>query len=168
MSVESRSVGRATDASTAVAAPTTSKRQFVHHYLEMVAVMIVSMPVLGALISGILALFGQSNLRDAAPGLRALVMTINMVVGMTVWMRIRRHGWPSTLEMDVAMILPFVLLIGPYLAGLVSRGVLLGGDMLMMLPLMFLVMLRRYDEYAHAHPRHPTGHVRSEHHGAVP
>jgi hypothetical protein len=91
-----------------------------------------------------------------------------MVVGMTVWMRIRRDGWPSTLEMDVAMILPFVLLIGPYLAGLVSRGVLLGGDMLMMLPLMFLVMLRRYDEYAHAHPRHPTGHVRSEHHGAVP
>jgi hypothetical protein len=85
---------------------------------------------------------------------------------MTVWMRIRRHGWPSTLEMDVAMILRCVLLIGPYLAGLVSCGVLLGGGMLAMFPLMFLVMLRRYDEYAHVDPRHPSGHVRSEHHGA--
>jgi hypothetical protein len=85
-------------------------------------------------------------------------MTMNMVIGMTVWMRLRGHGWASTLEMDASMFLPFVLLIGPYWAGLLSGEALIGVEHLLMLPFMFLVMLRRYDEYAHAHHRHPWGH----------
>ncbi len=157
MSVASRSVGRAMDAGVALAAPTTSKRRFFHHYLEMVVVMVVSMAVLGALISGILAVLGHSNLRHLA-GLRAFAMTMNMVIGMTVWMRLRGHGWASTLEMDASMILPFVLLIGPYWAGLLSGGALIGVEHVLMLPFMFVVMLRRYDEYAHVHHRHPSGH----------
>ncbi len=136
MSVAIRGAGRAIGADIALEAATTSKRRFLRHYLEMVVVMMVSMAVLGALTSGILAVLGHSNLRHLA-GLRAFVMTMNMVIGMTVWMRLRGHGWASTLEMDASMILPFLLLIGPYRAG---------------------VMLRRYDEYAHVHHRHPSGH----------
>jgi hypothetical protein len=52
----------------------------------------------------------------------------------------------------------FVLLIGPYRAGLLSGSALIGMEHLLMLPLMFLVMLRRYDESAHAHRRHRSGH----------
>ncbi len=156
MSVASRSAGWALDADVALAASTTSKRRFLRHYLEMVVVMMVSMAVLGALVSGILAILGHSNLRHVA-GLRAFVMTMNMVIGMTVWMRLRGHGWASTLEMDASMVLPFVLLIGPYWAGLLSGGALIGVEHLLMLPFMFLVMLRRYDEYTAVHRRH-SGH----------
>jgi flagellar biosynthetic protein FliP len=135
--------------------PRTSRRRFFHHYLEMVVVMMVSMAILGGLVWGIFALLGHGNLRHLV-WVRAFVMSINMAIGMTVWMRFRGHGWASTLEMDAAMILPFVLLIGPYSAGLVSRGVLFGGDMLLMFPLMWLVMLRRYDEYAEDHRVHSS------------
>lgn len=138
----------------ATAAPRTSKRRFIHHYLEMVVVMLVSMAVLGGVVFGILAGLGH-NIRHLA-GLRASVMTVNMVIGMTVWMRFRGHGWASTLEMDASMILPLVLLIGPYEAGLLSGGALIGMEHLLMLPFMFLVMLRRYEEYAADHRIHSS------------
>ena len=128
----------------------TSRRRFLHHYVEMLVVMVVSMMMLGGLFWGIMAVFGHGNLRHYV-GVRALVMTVNMAIGMTVWMRFRRHGWATTLEMDAAMVLPFALLIGPYWAGLLPGGAFLGVEHLLMLPLMFLVMLRRYDEYAHVH-----------------
>lgn len=145
----------AAPAASTTVAPTSSRRRFFHHYLEMIAVMLVSMMVLGGLFWGIMAMLGHSNLRDYL-GVRAFVMTINMVIGMTIWMRFRRHGWATTLEMDAAMILPFVLLIGPYWAGLLSGGALMGVEHLLMLPLMFIVMLRRYDEYAQVHRGHSS------------
>lgn len=141
-----------------LASPTadqTSRLRFFHHYVEMIAVMLVSMMVLSGLFWGIMATLGHANLRHFL-GVRAFVMTINMAVGMTVWMRFRGHPWARTLEMDAAMLLPFVLLIGPYWAGLLSGGVLLGVEHLLMLPFMFLVMRRRYDEYAHVHAVHSS------------
>ena len=160
MSVVIRTAGRATDADTAPATPatpTTSKRRFFYHYLEMVVVMMLSMALLGGLASGILTVLGSSNLLDL-DGLVAFGMSVNMAIGMTLWMRLRRHGWASTLEMNAAMIVPFVVFIGPYWAGLLSGDGLLGLEHVLMLPLMFLVMLRRYDEYAHAHRRHQSRH----------
>jgi hypothetical protein len=157
MTVARRSAEWALHLDVALATSTTSKRRFLRHYLEMVVVMMVSMAVLGALISGILVILGHSNLRHVA-GLRAFVMTMNMIIGMSVWMRLRGHGWASTLEMDASMVLPFVLLIGPYWARLLSGGALIGVEHLLMLPFMFLAMLRRHDEYADVHHRHPSGH----------
>jgi hypothetical protein len=122
----------------------------------MLAVMMVSMMVLSGLFWGVMAVLGHGGLRHYV-GVRALVMTINMAIGMTLWMRVRRrHSWASTLEMDASMILPFVLLIGPYWAGLLSGGALLGVEHMLMLPFMFLVMLRRYDEYAGVHGVHSS------------
>jgi hypothetical protein len=63
--------------------------------------------------------------------------------------------------MDASMVLPFVMLIGPYAAGLLSGSALLGVEHMLMLPFMFLVMLRRYEEYAHV-----TGPVRPEPHSS--
>lgn len=119
----------------------------------MIAVMLVSMMILSGLFWGIMAILGHSDLRHYL-GVRAFVMTINMVIGMTIWMRFRRHGWASTFEMDAAMILPFMLLIGPYWAGMLSGGALIGVEHLLMLPFMFIVMLRRYDEYAQVQRAH--------------
>ena len=135
----------------------TSKRRFFHHYLEMVVVMLVAMAVFGAVVSLVFAFLGHSNLLHYT-GLRAFVMTANMTIGMTIWMRVRGHGWATTGEMAGAMVLPIVLLIGPYWAGMLSGGALLGVMHALMLPFMFLVMLRRYHEYAQDHRIHSTGH----------
>jgi peptidoglycan/LPS O-acetylase OafA/YrhL len=136
----------------------TSKRRFFHHYIEMIVVMVVAMAALGAVVSVVFGLLGHSNLLHYA-GLRAFVMTANMTIGMTIWMRFRGHGWASTVEMDGAMVLPIVVLIGPYWAGVLSAGALLAVMHALMLPFMFVVMLRRYTEYAHDHRSHSTGHV---------
>lgn len=136
----------------------TSKRRFFRHYLEMIVVMLVAMVALGGVVSLGFGVLGHSNLLHHA-GLRAFVMTANMSIGMTIWMRFRGHGWASTAEMAGAMVLPIVLLIGPYWAGVLSAGALLGAMHALMLPFMFVVMLRRYSEYAQGHRSHSTGHV---------
>ncbi|WP_208607415.1 hypothetical protein [Streptomyces curacoi] len=40
----------------------------------------------------------------------SLEMAFDMSVGMAVWMRRRRHGWASTLEMCAVMFAPLLLL----------------------------------------------------------
>ena len=120
--------------------------------------MLVAMAVFGGVVSLVFGLLGHSTLLHYA-GLRAFVMTANMTIGMTIWMRFRGHGWAPTLEMDGAMVLPIVLLIGPYWAGVISAGALLGAMHALMLPFMLVVMLRRYDEYAQGHRSHRMGHV---------
>jgi hypothetical protein len=51
----------------------TSKRRFFHHYLEMIAVMLVAMLALGGVASVVFGLVGHSNLLHYA-GLRAFVI----------------------------------------------------------------------------------------------
>ena len=47
-------------------------------------------------------------MRDSAPEAFALVMALNMTIGMTVWMRYRRHSWAMCGEMAGAMFLPAI------------------------------------------------------------
>jgi hypothetical protein len=131
----------------------SEKRRFLHHYVEMVVVMLVSMAVLGGIVSGIFVLLGHLNLYHYA-AFRAFVMTANMVIGMSVWMRFRGHSFAATAEMAVAMALPFLMLIGPYEADVISAGVLLIGMHALMLPFMFAAMLFRRDDYTRAHKLH--------------
>jgi hypothetical protein len=135
-----------------------SKRTFFHHYLEMVVVMVVAMAILGAAVSLLFAILGHSSLLHYT-GRRAFVMTANMTIGLVLWMRFRWHRWATTAEMAGAMVLPYVLLIGPYSVGVLSGGAFLGVMHLLMLPFMFMVMLRRFDEYAQHHGPHPSWHV---------
>jgi deazaflavin-dependent oxidoreductase (nitroreductase family) len=121
--------------------------RFARHYLEMIGVMLVAMALLGAIVSGIFAVIGHANLYHYA-GFRAAIMSVNMTIGMIIWMRFRGHAWHSTLEMAVAMMLPFVLLIGPYRADLIDPAFLLIGLHALMLPFMGIAMLFRYPEYA--------------------
>ena len=130
-----------------------STSHFVRHFLEMVVAMIVSMAVLGALVSMFFRVLGHANLLHFA-GLRALLMTIYMIVGMSLWMRHRRHNWPRIIEMSVAMTLPLVLLLGPFWAGLLSPQTLLVAMHALMLPFMLVAMLLRRSEYAHDHQHH--------------
>jgi flagellar biosynthetic protein FliP len=134
-------------------AQSRSRRSFWQHFIEMVIVMLLSMALFGAAVSGVFAFLGHGNLLHNA-ALRGLLMTIYMVLGMSLWMRHRRHGPPSVLEMSAAMIVPFVLLVGPFAAGFLSKGTFLGGMHILMLPCMYVAMVRRREEYEQGHSRH--------------
>jgi hypothetical protein len=125
------------------------RRRFLRHYLEMVAAMLVGMIVVGAAVRGVLALAGL-GFPTRRPELAALEMAFDMSVGMVAWMRYRGHGWASTLEMAGAMLAPAVGLFPLLWLGVIDGGALLVLEHLAMFPLMFLVMLRRRDEYGDA------------------
>ncbi len=117
-------------------------RRFVRHYVEMLVAMAVGMalldPVWGRLAPG---------LAEHAD-LHALVMATDMALGMGVWMRVRRHSWRSVLEMSAAMYVPFVVLLAPFWAGLLSGEALLTWGHVLMLPAMAVPMTRRPHDYA--------------------
>jgi hypothetical protein len=119
---------------------------FLRHYLEMVVAMFVGMAVLGGAVRGILALAG-SEFPTQYPELTSLEMALTMSIGMVVWMRFRGHSWVSTLEMAGAMFVPAIVLFPLLWLGVISGESLLALEHMTMLPLMFLVMLRRRSEY---------------------
>ena len=125
------------------------RRRFLRHYLEMVAAMLVGMMIVGAAVRGILALAGV-GFPTWHPELAALEMAFDMSAGMVAWMRHRGHGWASTLEMAGAMLAPAVVLLPLLWLGVIAGDALLVLEHLAMFPLMFLVMLRRRDEYGGA------------------
>jgi hypothetical protein len=127
------------------------RRNLVRHFIEMVLAMIVGMAVLGMAASAICAALGHSGFLTHHAGLRSFVMALNMSIGMAAWMRFRGHGWAPIGEMVGAMFVPWALLIGPYLAGVISAGALLIGMHVLMFPAMVVAMLHRRDEYAHGH-----------------
>jgi hypothetical protein len=119
---------------------------FLRHYLEMVAAMLVGMVILSAAVRGIVALAGLQY-PTQYPELAALEMAFTMSAGMVVWMRHRGHRWASTLEMAGAMFAPAVALFPLLWLGLIAGDDLLLLEHVGMLPLMYLVMLRRRAEY---------------------
>jgi hypothetical protein len=120
--------------------------QFLRHYLEMVAAMLVGMVIVGAAVRGVVALAGL-RFPTRYPELAALEMAFDMSVGMVAWMRYRGHRWASALEMAGAMLAPAVALFPLLWLGVIDGEALLVLEHLAMLPVMFLVMLRRREEY---------------------
>jgi hypothetical protein len=111
--------------------------------------MLVGMVVLGAAVRGVVALAGLQY-PTQYPELAALEMAFTMSAGMVAWMRHRGHGWTSTLEMAGAMFAPTVALFPLLWLGVITGDALLVLEHLAMLPLMYLVMLRRRDQYGGA------------------
>ncbi|MEU6778196.1 hypothetical protein ABZ912_03260 [Nonomuraea angiospora] len=118
--------------------------RFALHYLEMIVAMFVGMFALGMLQSAL----GLSLSHEQQPELAYLVMAVNMSIGMAAWMRIRGHGWASTLEMCAAMFVPVVPLFPLLWLGTIDAGIMMTVAHVAMLPLMLAAMLRRLDEYA--------------------
>lgn len=127
-----------------------SARKFIRHFIEMLVAMMAGMMFLGMAVRiGTIALAGSGVYDDA--GLRAVIMTANMTIGMVIWMRHRGHNLSQIAEMAGAMFVPVAVLIFPFWAGLLSRGALMGGLHVLMLPAMLGVMLRRRDVYSRHH-----------------
>jgi putative intracellular protease/amidase len=128
-------------------------RRFALHYLEMVVAMVAGMVVLGGALRVVLAAAGVEYSMARFPELMILEMGLTMALGMTAWMRYRGHGWPSTLEMSAAMLVPAVAVVPPVWLGVLDGGAAMAIEHLAMFPLMLAVMLRRRDEYSMAHGR---------------
>jgi flagellar biosynthetic protein FliP len=114
--------------------------RFVGHYVEMAAAMIVGMVAFGPLWPSDWLARGDVD---------ALVMATNMTVAMVLWMRIRRHSWPRTVEMAAVMYLPFVALLVPHWLGVLSASALMIAGHVIMFPLMLVAMLWRRADYWH-------------------
>jgi hypothetical protein len=134
----------------------TSWPAFIRHFLEMVVAMVLGMMVFGAILRLVLAQLGYSALLDQTEP-AVLIMATNMTAGMTLLMRYRGHSWPSVAEMAGAMYTPFIILLIPFWAGLVSGAAVMAGGHVLMVPCMILVMLHRRREYAQDHRGHQRG-----------
>ncbi|WUH98540.1 hypothetical protein OHR68_34320 [Spirillospora sp. NBC_00431] len=123
-------------------------RHFLRHYLEMVAAMFVGMAVFGIAVQGLLPLAGLEVPGGEEWG--SVEMAAEMSAGMVIWMRYRGHGWAGSLEMTGAMFAPLAVLFPLLWLGAVPAGSLMLLEHLVMLPAMFLLMLRRRAEYGSA------------------
>ena len=124
------------------------RRHIARHYLEMVVAMGAGMLVLGAARARLLALADVEDPTARDPALAALVMALDMSVGMVAWMRYRGHAWAGTLEMVGAMFGPAVILAPLSWLGVISGDQLMTITHVAMLPIMLAVMVRRRGEYA--------------------
>lgn len=117
------------------------RRAFVRHYLEMLAAMVAGM-IVGPMLRSAAGLESPAD-----PGVGAVLMAVDMSVAMVLWMRIRGHSWPASLEMAAVMIAPVAVLAPLHWLGVFGPDVLLIAEHVVMLPLMWLAMLRRPAEY---------------------
>lgn len=130
------------------------RARFLRHLLEMVVAMMLGMAVLGMAFRGLHTLlfgggFDAAFQRHIVPS--SLAMAFNMTLPMVLWMRHRGHSWERGGEMAAAMFVPALALLALYGLGVISKGPVLPGQMILMLPAMLLVMLFRVDEYSAPH-----------------
>ncbi|WP_369372330.1 hypothetical protein AB1046_03070 [Promicromonospora sp. Populi] len=135
-------------------APVTRARKvgrFLAHLAEMVVVMVLGMLLLAPAWDWVGAALGIEALLGR-PDVGAVVMVLDMVVAMTVWMRVRRHGWSAIWEMNAAMAAPFAVLLVLFWTGLAGAGDLMLWGHVLMVPAMAGAMLLRPAEYTeHVH-----------------
>ena len=129
---------------------------FVLHLLEMCVAMCLGGIVLSALVFGAAALLGYPDLRQTSPVLSTLVVTADLAVAMTVWMRFRGMAWRPTIEMAGSTVLVGVLTVAGYRLGVTPDALMVQGVCGTACVVMLPVMLLRFRMYAeppgHHHP----------------
>lgn len=131
----------------------TSLRAFVVHLVQMLLVMVAGMAVLSVAADAVLAVAGTSM--EAQPEwLRLALMGVAMTAPMVVWMAVRGHNRARCVEMAAAMIVPTALAAGLAAAGVLSGMAAMIWLHVVMIPVMVVVMLWRYAQYARPHAGH--------------
>ena len=126
---------------------------FVQHLLEMTIAMFMGMFVLGMPADMLFEALGWTALTEDLV-LSTLLMATYMSIGMAAWMRFRGCRWRITLEMCLAMYVPFLIMYPPYFAGWASPMAVMMVGHLLMVPAMVVAMLIRLDEYTVSHHAH--------------
>lgn len=120
-------------------------RMFARHYLEMVVAMVVGMVLFAPIGRLIFSWLGAAALLERTD-VSAMMMATTMTLGMTLWMRYRRHSWASTLEMGGVMYLSFAVVLVPFWLGVINRDAVMIAGHVLMLAGMLMAMLRRRAE----------------------
>jgi CDP-diglyceride synthetase len=107
-----------------------------------------------ALFFGAAAFLGFTDLRQQAPELSALVISVILAGTMVAWMRFRRMEWRPTLEMAGSSIAAGVLLIAGYRLDIVPESALVPGVCGLACVAMVAVMLFRVPLYSSSHTDH--------------
>ncbi|MEV6970038.1 hypothetical protein AB0M47_33510 [Hamadaea sp. NPDC051192] len=142
-------------------------RRFWWHYVQMVIAMMIGM-ALAPLARMLFTALGAAD-AYARADVMLLVMATTMVIGMTAWMLIRRHGWRPIAEMAAAMYVPFLVLLPFLWTGLIGRMVLSTAGHVLMFLAMAGVMLLRPAEYMLPHSaHHHAGHAGHTEHAPAP
>lgn len=118
--------------------------RFLWHYAEMVVAMMLGM-LLGLLWRVVLP-------PDPGIDVHALIMAADMTIGMAVWMRIRGHHLRGIVEMGIAMVAPFLVLVALYRAGAFPAASIMPVGHVLMFVAMAVAMLVRWRDYT----RHPV------------
>ena len=118
---------------------------FLRHLLEMGLAMMVGMMVSAAIFLTAVGMTAAEAMRKHAV-LFVVLQAFGMTGAMVAWMRHRRHGWRSSSEMAVAMVIPAVPLICLRLLDVIS-GPICGVYCLATIVAMVALMLYRRSDY---------------------
>lgn len=136
--------------------PARGVLRFLLHLVEMVVAMVAGMMLFAPLWDLGAAAVGAERVL-ARPDVAALTMLADMLVAMTLWMRVRRHSWRAIAEMDAAMAAPYAVLLPLLWAGALDASGLMLWSHVAMVPAMAAAMLWRRAGY--------TGHGEGHAHG---
>jgi hypothetical protein len=127
--------------------------RFTRHLLEMVLAMMVGMAVLGVALAVLGEPPGYANLF-----VRYGLMGAFMAAPMVGWMRYRGHPWSDGVEMTAAMLVPTFALVAPVELGVAVPGLSEGSLMMLshvaMIAGMVVLMIYRFERYAHGSQCH--------------
>ena len=139
-------------------------RHFLRHFGEMFLAMLVGMWVGAAVDAAVFAVAGTSipDVKDSAPEVWGLLMALNMTVGMTLWMRHRRHTWAMCAEMAGAMFAPAFAAIVLFWCSVIHGTAIGPVTMVGMVPAMIAVMLLRRTDYSQPVSSHAREAVSGE------
>ncbi|MEU4569228.1 hypothetical protein [Micromonospora sp. NPDC023956] len=146
---EAAPAARTTTGAPLVAEPVAGRRRLFRPVLEMLAAMVAGMLLLDPVWAVAADRLGRADLLTR-PEVGALVMVLDMAIGMTVWMRHRGHPWSGVGEMVAAMLLPLPLLVVPWWVGMLDADALVLGAHLVMVPATVAAVWRRRDDHVPA------------------
>lgn len=126
----------------------TQAARFGLHFMQMCAVMCVSLVLLGLLVAGAAAVLGFGDPRQNAPVLSGVVVTLTLAGSMLTWMRFMGMPWRPTLEMVGSTLLAGVVVLTGYGFGSVPADALIGAVCGLACVGMIAVMLPRFQMYA--------------------
>ncbi len=121
-------------------------RQYLHHAAHlglMIVLMYVGMFTLDPVYDLIMHAAGASDPWSQLPILSNFVMASNMTIPMVTYMILKRHRRRVIGEMSTAMFIPAVILLGPYLYGLITTETMMSLSHSAMIPLMTAVTIYR-------------------------
>lgn len=146
--VETKSVPATTARAGASRSIGTEAARFGFHFMQMCAVMCVSLVILGLVVAGAGAVLGFGDPRQTAPVLSGVVVTLTLAGSMLAWMRFMGMAWRPTLEMVGSTVLAGAVVLTGYCFGGVPADALIGGVCGLACVGMIAVMLPRFQMYA--------------------